>query len=111
MYKKTTINKNEILNIIKDIKSQYISDGLFLLGIFGSFARDEANEYSDIDIVYDIDYTIFFKKYHDGFSELLRIEELKHHLESLLHKNVDLISLKTSNIKLKRNIEKELIYV
>ena len=105
------IDIETIINTVKKIKVQYTSDGLLLMGIFGSYARGDADEYSDIDIAYDIDYDMFFDKYQDGFSELLRIEELKNHLELALHKKVDLIPFKSTNKKLKNNIEKDLVYV
>lgn len=40
-----------ILNKLKDINPSIEKDGIKLLGLFGSYSRDEATRNSDIDIL------------------------------------------------------------
>jgi len=85
------MKKSEILTKLKNIKTKYESEGVKLLGLFGSYSKDEADEFSDIDILYSLDYEKFSKKYKDGFSKLLRLEDIKSELEKLFGKKVDLV--------------------
>ena len=55
------MNKNEILNKLKELKPIYQNEGLEILGVFGSYAKDTNTEYSDIDIAYKLDYGKFSK--------------------------------------------------
>lgn len=49
------LNKNDILHFLRTNKS-YLHNQFFVeqIGIFGSFARDEANDKSDIDFLVEI---------------------------------------------------------
>ena len=71
--------------------------------IFGSFARNEVNDESDIDILVDLDYS-----HKIG----LLFVQMKLDLENLLHKQVDLVSSNGLSPFIKSQIEKEkkLIY-
>lgn len=46
------LQKSEILSKLKELKPTYEEEGLILLGLFGSYAKDSQNNFSDIDIVY-----------------------------------------------------------
>lgn len=71
------------------------------LGIFGSYARGDAKEDSDIDIVVD------FEK-PDLFNQIGIMQEL----EEKFNKHVDVVALwKRMNPKLLSRIEKDAIYV
>jgi predicted nucleotidyltransferase len=70
-----------------------------LVAIFGSYARGEENEQSDIDILID------FEKKVD-FLELLGLEQ---ELSELLGIKVDLVTLRSVNTSLKTYIESDLI--
>ena len=99
------MKKEDILNKLKELKPIYQNEGLEIIGIFGSYAKDENTKYSDIDIAYKLDYEKFSKKYIGGFSKLLRINEIKEELQSILKNEVDFVP--DSNKK----IMKDLIYV
>lgn len=92
------MTKREMLKNIKAVKSKYEEEGLTIIGLFGSYAKDESDEYSDIDIAYKIDYEKFSQYYQDGFSKLLRIEEIKEELQKNLHKKVDFIPVNNRGI-------------
>ena len=47
--------KNEILSKLKELKPTYAQEGLILLGLFGSYAKDTQTKYSDIDVAYKLD--------------------------------------------------------
>ncbi|QKE29327.1 nucleotidyltransferase domain-containing protein [Arcobacter acticola] len=99
------MNKNEILNKLKELKPIYQNEGLEILGVFGSYAKETNTKYSDIDIAYKLDYDKFSKKYIGGFSKILRIDEIKDELKTIFKTEVDFVS--DSNKK----IMKDLIYV
>lgn len=103
--------QNTLLNKIKTVKEKYISDGIEIVGVFGSIARGDDDRFSDIDITYKVDYDLFFKRYQDGFSQILKIGEIKEALEKELQKKVDFISLTASSKILKEEIQKDLVYV
>jgi predicted nucleotidyltransferase len=94
------MTKSYILHFLNEnksfLKQQYQVNSI---GLFGSFARDEHDENSDIDIVVDMPSS--FDAYYD----------LKYFLEDAFNKRVDL-GLKNSLRKLiESEIEKEIIYV
>jgi len=99
------MKKEEILNKLKELKPIYQKEGLEILGVFGSYAKDTNTKYSDIDIAYKLDYEQFSKRYIGGFSKLIRLDEIKEELQSIFKKEVDFVS--DSNKK----IMKGLIYV
>ena len=99
------MNKMDILNQLKKLKPIYEEEGLILLGLFGSYAKDTQTQYSDIDIAYRLDYDKFSKKYIGGFSKLLRIDDIKKELQNTFKTEVDLIP---DNNKA---ILKDLVYV
>jgi predicted nucleotidyltransferase len=98
-------SKDEIITILKKLKPQYKKDGLDIIGIFGSVAREENNNFSDVDIVYNLNYEKFSQNYKDGFSKLLRIEDIKEELQKALQNKIDFIP--DTNQK----ILKDIIYV
>ena len=44
------MDKNEILSKLKEIKPIYEKEGLIILGLFGSYAKESAKQDSDIDV-------------------------------------------------------------
>jgi predicted nucleotidyltransferase len=71
------------------------------LGFFGSFARREANEKSDIDIVFESD-----------APNLFTTARMRDELMELLGRPVDLVRLhEPMNPRFKERIKKEAVYV
>ena len=99
------MHKEEILNKLKELKPIYQKEGLEILGVFGSYAKNTNTKYSDIDIAYKLDYDKFSTRYICGFSKVLRLDEIKEELQSIFKKEVDFVS--DSN----KRIMKDLIYV
>jgi len=71
------------------------------LSIFGSVARDEAVDNSDVDVLVTFDQKANF----DGFMDL------KFYLEELLETGVDLVTDKALRPQIRRAIEQEIIHV
>ncbi len=75
--------------------------GITSLGVFGSVARDDAIEESDVDIVFETDKP-----------NLFRTARMKQRLEMLLLRHVDVIRWRESiNPRLKSRIAREACYV
>lgn len=98
------MDKQDILNYLKSQQEKYNNEfGIKFVGLFGSFARDEANDKSDIDILYDIEKD----KKLSMFSYLKLVSEL----ENNFHKKVDLVRTTTLKPQIRDYIYKDLTYV
>jgi len=101
-------NKSNILNYLSEIKAELLDDGIFVVGLFGSFSRDEATVYSDIDIAIKKECNYLEKRTsYDYFDELQKIKTL---IRQKFHRNIDIFDL-DSNSSMKKTIMKDLIYV
>lgn len=75
--------------------------GIIRMGIFGSVARGEQTEDSDVDICFEVSRT----------PTLFTLARIKYELESLLGSPVDLVRLRDRMDEyLRRDIEKEALY-
>jgi len=75
--------------------------GVTRIGLFGSFSRGEQREDSDIDIVVELESANVFRAFFG----------LKHYLESLLGKPVDLGLEHTLKPMVRDRISKDILYV
>ena len=79
------------LNKLKDINPSIEKDGIKLLGLFGSYSRNEATQNSDIDIL--IETTPLFLEKYKGLRAFTKLEELKTKhkkmIENFYNKNKD----------------------
>ena len=95
------IEKERITKVLKanklDLEARY---HLTSIGIFGSFAREDFQEDSDIDILIDYDQPIG-----------MEFIDLAEELEKILNRKVDLVSKKGVKQKYFEEIKKDLIYV
>ena len=92
---------NDIRNTLQGNKERLSEKyGVSIMAIFGSYGRGQQREDSDIDILVD-------------FTKPIGIEfiDLADELEILLHKKVDLVSLKGIKPNYYQTIEHELNYV
>ena len=92
----------EVLNILRDFKPTAKQDyGLTKLGVFGSVARGEQTEDSDVDICYE-----------GKAPSLLTLDLIQTDLEKRLGCSVDMVRVrKGMNSLLHKRIKKEGIYV
>jgi len=87
----TQEQKNIILQVLAPFQPS-------LVGIFGSYARNEAKKESDLDILVDLK-----KKY-----SLFDLIDLQEKLSDALHCKIDLVTSKAVHPALKKYIEKDL---
>jgi uncharacterized protein len=100
------MTKNTIINYLKSIKNElHEKYGIISLGLYGSYARDEATEKSDIDIFYERDKNI---QLHSGLEFMNLDEKLAKDLEV---KKVDFVALEFMNPIIKHYAQKDFIYV
>ena len=95
------MNKEEILKKLRENKEKIKEFGVKRIGVFGSFARDEAGEESDIDIIVEFEEG---KKNFDNFINLAFF------LEELFGKKIDLLTSESISPYIKPYVEKEVIY-
>jgi predicted nucleotidyltransferase len=96
------MNRTEVLQILarhqEDLAHRY---GVTRLGIFGSVARGEATETSDVDIMIEMEKPDLFFMVH-----------IKQELEDALHCPVDIVHYRPHmNSYLKKQINKDGVYV
>lgn len=96
------MNPKSLVSLLSDRREEIVRRfGIKQLGIFGSAARDEMHEGSDIDILVEFQASPTFDGYMD----------LKFYLEDLFHTNVDLVIEDTVKPRMRPFIEKDLIRV
>ena len=100
------MKRESVLEYLRSKKEEFHSTyGITTLGIYGSVARDEATNNSDIDIFYERDANI---ELDSGF-EFMKIPEI---IANILHvPKVDFVNLKSMNPIVKHYAQKDFIYV
>ena len=102
------MQKQTILAFLKEIKPQLKDRGIDKIALFGSFARNENNVYSDIDIAIQKEPNYLrSRSAYDYFDEIKNIQQM---LRKKLHRNSDIFDL-DSNSSMLKTIQKDLIYV
>ncbi len=96
------MSRKEIIRYLRKFKEENKNKyHIERLGVFGSIARDEANDNSDIDIVVAL-----------TRQDLFEIIGIKQSLEESFKTSVDVVSYREKmNAFLKKRIDKEAIYV
>ena len=95
------MRRNEILLLLHEYQNETQKFGVKSLALFGSVARDEAREQSDIDILVEFDSPPSFDRYMG----------LKFYLEDLLGVRVDLVTLRALKPRVRPYVEQEAVYV
>ena len=91
--------KRILLEHKEEIRQKY---GIIILGVFGSYARGEQKETSDVDIIVELERPIG-----------LRFFELYDYLENILGTKVDVLTLSSLKQKtlLWENVKENIVYV
>ena len=98
------INKSEILSFLKGRKEELLSEyQLVKIGLFGSFARNEGTENSDIDLIVE------FQPNTENLSE--KKSKLKNLVKNHFDRDVDICREKYIKPYFKAQILKSAIYV
>ena len=94
--------KEEILNIIKLMKTEYSDKfGVQDIALFGSFAKENENSNSDVDIMVSL---------KEGFTTFDNFMDIKISLEELLNRRVDLVIKDSIRNEFRKRIFDEAIY-
>ena len=96
------MNRAMILDLLNQRRDEFLQRfGAKHLALFGSAARDELREDSDIDVLVEFDGPATFDGYFD----------LKTYLEKLLGRQIDLVTEKGLKPRARLHVEKDLIRV
>jgi predicted nucleotidyltransferase len=96
------MNSDDILAVLREFKRNHADQyGILEIGVFGSVARDEARQDSDVDIVFKT-----------NEPNLFRTASMKAELENLLARRVDVVRLRERmNPRLRQRILREARFV
>lgn len=86
------LTKELILSVIHEQKSQIERFGVVKLVLFGSFARDEQSESSDIDFLVE------FSPNRGNYADFIK---LKHFLEDTFNTRIDVVEIHSVREELK----------
>ena len=95
------MNKEYLINFLRENLTIIKSYGVTSLALFGSFARDEAKTSRDLDLLVEFQGKVTFDQYMD----------LKFFLEDNLGLSVDLVTKKMLKSQIINSVEKDAIYV
>ena len=95
------MRQNDVLQALSQFRQDRRDEfGIIRIGIFGSAARDQMMDESDIDVVVEL-----------AEPDLLALVGIKQELEGLFHRSVDIVRYRAKmNAFLKRRIEQEAVY-
>jgi len=95
------MDKKEIIEILRGYKNEFAEQyGILDIGVFGSVARGEVREESDVDVVVRI-----------SKPDLFMLVGIKNELEERLHRTVDIVTYRENmNQFLKKRIDGEAVY-
>jgi len=96
------MQRDEILRALAQFRDRRAKEfGITRIGIFGSLARGEATDASDVDVVVELERP-----------DLLLLVGIKQELEELLQRPVDVVRYREQmNPLLKKRIDREAVYV
>ncbi len=98
------MKKEEVIRMIKENMNEIKKFGVKRIGIFGSVARNEADEKSDIDFVVE------FEENRGGMKDFIGLIEFlerifKREIDILTPKGVESIRIKSVKERIKKEVE------
>ncbi|MBO9369640.1 MAG: nucleotidyltransferase domain-containing protein [Chloroflexi bacterium] len=96
------MRREEVLSLLAQFRDRRAKEfGITRIGIFGSLARGEATDASDVDVVVELERP-----------DLLLLVGIKQELEELLQRSVDVVQYRERmNPFLKKRILRDAVYV
>lgn len=91
----------DVIGLLRAEAANLAPFGVRFLAVFGSVARGEAGEASDVDVLVEFDGPATFRRYMD----------LRFFLEDRLGRRVDLVTLRSLRDELRPAVEQEAIRV
>jgi len=101
--------RQNILEKIKKMKIKYASEGFIILGVFGSYARGEEDNESDVDLLFEV--TDAFLDKYAGWKACGRLEDIKLEIQQNIGKPVDIADRDALDDIGRRFILPEVVYV
>lgn len=95
------MDRDDTINLLTRHRRELDRFGVRSLALFGSVARGEGHEGSDVDVLVEFEGRATFDRYMD----------CKFFLEDLLGRPVDLVTTKALKPRLRPHVEKEAVYV
>jgi predicted nucleotidyltransferase len=95
------MGKNDLLDLLRGYKARCAGKyGISALGVFGSVARNQAKDGSDVDIVVKMEPP-----------NLVTLSRMRLEIEEMVHTHVDIVHYRdTMNKLLKQRIDEEAVY-
>ena len=97
------MDKDAILARLRECEAEFRQLGVESLSLFGSVARGENSENSDIDLAVKLDHARMPK----GFHYAGRLEELREKLETALERSVDVVPEPVRKRRFQENIDRD----
>ncbi len=97
------MDRNAIIAALRDREAEFRALGVVSLSLFGSAARGEATDESDIDVAVTLDPATTPR----GFYYIGRLEELRERLEAVLGRSVDLVPEPAQKPRFQQEIERD----
>ncbi len=95
------MDREAILNVLSEAEPKLRKRGVHSLAVFGSVARGNYSQDSDLDILVDFSQPV-------GLFDFIR---LKHYLERITQRKVDLVTPDALRPEMKNRIFKEAVHV
>lgn len=96
------MSKDSVLKVLENNKLKMNQFGVKRIGIFGSYARGEQTDNSDIDLLVE------FEQGKKSYRNLLKLYEFA---EGLFKKKIDVVTVESLSKHIGPYIKKEVIYV
>ena len=97
------MEKNAIVSRLRQHEADFRQLGVESLSLFGSAARGENTEQSDVDLAVKLDH----KRMPTGFHYASRLEELREQFEAMLGRPVDLVPEPVRKRRFQEQIDKD----
>jgi|SRR4051794_2947195 predicted nucleotidyltransferase len=97
------MTKDDVISSIREHEDELRAAGVIALSLFGSVARDEATDKSDIDIAVSLEDGIM----HSGLGYFGVMGHVKERLEEITGRSVDIVSEPIQKPRLAREIERD----
>ena len=102
------MKKDEILSYLKEFKDSSQNRLFTEIGLFGSYAKNQADDFSDIDVAVKVNK--LYLKQHDIWDYFDAINEMKTALLKRFNLQSDIFDIESST-PLVHKIKKDIIYV
>ena len=101
VHRENTMTRDEVLHVLRQHRRELDPFGVTSLALFGSVARNEASDRSDVDLLVEFGGPARFDHFMD----------LKFHLEAILGRPVDLVTRSALKPRLRPIVEREAVPV